>query len=259
MVVVITGASGGIGRSVVAKMLSREFKVLALVRNKIGEASLLDYLAKKNVRVYNLYIINADFCDASEIGDALTVLEDYYKEFGEFGAFINCAGCYFKTNNKTKDLNTAVNFTSALKIFYAVKPLMKNEARIIFLVPKIRKIDFILNRSFMNSNLFLINDIINLAKNGDNLNYYFYSPRQSSTNFYSKNTKGFLSVIGAVRKGFSMPPEYSAEQIVHIALRKEYSGVSGGFYFDNKIEQIPKVFYNKKFKELADKFSLSKL
>ncbi|MBO4569959.1 MAG: SDR family NAD(P)-dependent oxidoreductase [Clostridia bacterium] len=259
MVVVITGASGGIGRSVVAKMLSREFKVLALVKNKIGEASLLDYLAKKNVRVYNLYLICADFCDASAIGDALTCLEDFYKEFGEFGAFINCAGCYFKANNKTKDLNTSVNFTSALKIFYGVKPLMKNEARVIFLVPRIRKFDFVLNKPFMISNLFLINDIINLAKKGDNLNYYFYSPRQSNTNFYSKNARGVLAVIGAVRKGFSMPPEYSAEQIVHIALRKEYAGVSGGFYFDNKIMTIPRVFDNKKFKELADKFSLSKL
>lgn len=69
------------------------------------------------------------------------------------------------------------------------------------------------------------------------------SPRPSTTDFYIKNTIGLRQKMGFVRKMFSLPPEYTAEQITILATRPEYANESGTLYRDLHPVALPADFF----------------
>ena len=99
---------------------------------------------------------------------------------------------------------------------------------------------------------------ISFNKNNNNFGVFLFVPKVSTTDFYTKYTFGIFSKEGSLKKMFSMPPEYSAEQIVLLASRPEYSDVKVGLYKGLASQKIPKVFFKtykdgKKYKETVDR------
>ena len=264
MVAVVTGAGSGIGMCSVAKLLLRDYVVIAWVKNNLGEVGLLENMARKNIRVHKLYIIKADFCEQSQLNLAISETKQILKKYGnEIDVFINCAGVYSQTQFKPKsstDIHTTVNFLVPIQILNAFEGFLKNGSRAIFLFPSLFKFTYFVGKnsytnfkkSYFNSKLSLAFYLENLAKSRTYHNIYLFLPRPSTTEFYTKQTTGINLSLGQVRKMFTLPPEYSAEQIVTIATRPEFKYESGGIYKDLKLVPQPKFMSNKKF---TDKLS----
>ena len=269
MIAVVAGASGGIGRSVVSKLLVREFIVFAWVKNKVGEVTLLEYLANANVRVNNLYIICADFCDVTQIytgaDEMAQILSSRaFKKNPKIDVFINCSGCFYSVHPKTgKDLNFQINFEAPILLIKELEKFASIDARAVFLMPNFNSNlrHFQLSnlsgakRSYLTSKLLLLNALKNEIKKGEVFNIYFYCAKPTNTSFYIKNVTGAMEYLGVIRKAFSLPPEFSAEQVVLLATRPEYDGESGCLYYDLKPVPMPKVVYSKKFLAKANKFA----
>ena len=259
MLAVILGASGAIGRSTVAKLLVRDYVVIAFVKDKIGEFSLLDYLAKSNVRVNLLYIFNADFRQEDEISAIINKTEKLAKKFKGISLFVNCAGIYIKPSvNPRQDLNRIINFEVPLKLFFSLTKNMNKDSRAIFIMPDFLRHNSFLqtlsktHKNYLNSKLILMFNLLLWLKSGQNENVYFFIPKKTNSQFFVKNVTGLKRILGQIRNIFSFPPEFSAEQIITVATRKEFDGESGGIYYNLKPVPAPKFIQNKKF---AEKFN----
>ena len=88
MVAVVTGAGSGIGMCSVAKLLLRDYVVIAWVKNSLGEVGLLENMARKNIRVHKLYIIKADFCEQSQLNLAISETKQILKKYGNHNIVI---------------------------------------------------------------------------------------------------------------------------------------------------------------------------
>lgn len=268
MLAVITGAGSGIGRATVAKMLIRDYVVVAWVKNMLGELSLLEAMARKDVRVHNLYIVRADFCDLTQVEEAITETKNICDHIHQvIDVFINCAAVYTQTNFKAKggkDVHFLVNFQIPVKLLCAFeKKFSFGSGRAVFLFPNINRQSRDVGRanytnfkkSYINSKCCLAFYLESLARAGQNYNIYLYLPKTSTTDFYIKETVGKELFFGQVKKMFSLPPEYSAEQIVTIATRPEFSNETGGIYRDLKLIPQPRFMRAKGINEKVNCFA----
>lgn len=121
-VVVITGAAGGMGRAITARLVKDNFQIIALDINESG----LEKLA--NDFPSSIFPLKVDLTDAGAISDAFVIVNT---KFGGVDALVNNAGnCYMSEfpNIPSDEFNLqmAVNFSSA---FYcsqeAVKSMLK--------------------------------------------------------------------------------------------------------------------------------------
>ena len=265
MIAVVTGAGSGIGLSCVAKLLIRDYIVIALVKNKLGEERLLSSLALKNIRVHKLYIFSADFENVNQVQEMINECKNVIEGCGnKLDVFINCAGIYSSLNfkaNSGNEIHMVINFLTPIKILKELSNYLNNSvnARVVFLFPNLNKNSSCFGKNsnnfkkeFYNSKLCLALYLHELSKKCENYNIYLFMPRPSTTDFYIKNTSGYVSSLGLLRKMFSLPPEYSAEQIIMLATRPEFSNESGALYKELKPVPLPKYMYNKK---LIQKFN----
>lgn len=269
MLAVITGAGSGIGRASVAKMLIRDYVVVAWVKNMLGEVSLLETLARKGIRVHKLYIVRADFCDIAQVESAITETKNICEEVNQsIDVFINCAGIYSQINFKAKggtDIHFLVNFQVPVKLLSAFEGLLKksHKGRAVFLFPNINCQSRIIGKSnytnfkksYINSKCCLAFYLESLARAGQSYNIYLYLPKTSTTDFFIKETIGAELFWGQVKKMFSLPPEYSAEQIVTIATRPEFADETGGIYHDMKLIPQPRFMFAKGINEKVNCFA----
>ena len=262
MLGIVAGASGAIGRSVVGKLLIRDYTVLALVRNKIGEFTLLDYLANNNIRVNQLYIFNADFLHDDELNLAISQLKKHAKKFKGADIFINCAGIYTSVKKKSMpDVNLLVNYIKPVQLFLQIEPLMKPNARVVFLLPKFSNIKSpCISKTklrFLRSKLILYYSLKHWIKKGQKENVYFYIPKITTSDFFIKNVSGKEHFWGQIRNFFGFPPEFSAEQIITIATRNEFDEESGAVYYNLSPISLSEHLYNKKLKKQANEMMLN--
>ena len=269
MLAVVTGAGSGIGLACVAKFLLRDYYVVALVHNGRGEDRLLDSLAQKNIRANRLFIVHADFYYPTEVDAAIKEIENIMHTSGlKINCLINCAGVYSQIGHMLKDgeeIHAMVNFIAPIIIINAIKKhFIKSGARIFCVIPDFRRslINFHLKNGFkyayLKSKLDLATNAIMLKQNGSTFSVFLFVPSRSTTDFYTKHTYGVFSKEGSLKKMFSMPPEYSAEQIVLLASRPEYNGVNVGLYKGLTSQKMPKAFFKtykdgKKYKETVDR------
>ena len=121
-VVVITGAAGGMGRAITARLVKDNFQIIALDINESGLEKLTDDFPS------SIFPYKVDLTDAAAISDAFMTVNT---KFGGVDALVNNAGnCYMSEfpniSSDEFNLQMAVNFSSA---FYcsqeAVKSMLK--------------------------------------------------------------------------------------------------------------------------------------
>lgn len=255
MVAVVTGAGSGIGLRCVEKLLLRDYIVVAWVKNKVDEELMLADLALKNIRVHRLYVVHADFIDLSSVTEATRETLELLGDLNSgLDAFINCAGVFSGKNftpHAENEEQKIVNLQAPLVLLnsLSVELEKRTNSRAIFVVadklkPKItpNKVNTF-TRAYYFSKTELARALTSLAKKGTNYGILMVSPRPSTTDFYIKNTIGLRQKMGFVRKMFSLPPEYTAEQITILATRPEYANESGTLYRDLRPVALPADFF----------------
>jgi 3-oxoacyl-[acyl-carrier protein] reductase len=88
-VVIITGATGGIGGDIVAEFLREKAIVVCLIRNELKMEEFKSNLIKEDIPVNNLYSYK---CDLLNYDDIVKSVGDINKKFGKVNSLVNCAG-----------------------------------------------------------------------------------------------------------------------------------------------------------------------
>jgi short-subunit dehydrogenase len=74
---VVAGASGAVGEGIVAELLEKGYKVIAIVRNKAKEDLLKSFLSENEVQTQSLICINNTFDNEQEINQLTKQLLNY--------------------------------------------------------------------------------------------------------------------------------------------------------------------------------------
>jgi 3-oxoacyl-[acyl-carrier protein] reductase len=88
-VIIITGATGGIGGDIVAEFLREKAIAVCLIRNKLKMEKLKSKLIEEDVPVKNLYSYKCDLLNYDEI---VKTVGDINKKFSKVNSLVNCAG-----------------------------------------------------------------------------------------------------------------------------------------------------------------------
>ena len=88
-VVIITGATGGIGGDIAAEFLKEKAIVLCLFRNELKMEQFKSNLKEGDIPVKNLYSYKCDLLDYREI---VKTVGDINKKFNKVNTLVNCAG-----------------------------------------------------------------------------------------------------------------------------------------------------------------------
>lgn len=88
-IILITGATGGIGRAITAAFLNEGAQVQAVYRNEDRFTQLCNWLGENKTDTAALSGIQADLLSYSDIHQTV---EETVKEFGRIDVLVNCAG-----------------------------------------------------------------------------------------------------------------------------------------------------------------------
>ena len=88
-VVIITGATGGIGGDIVAEFLREKAIAVCLIRNELKMEEFKSNLIKEDIPLKNLYSYKCDLLNYDEI---VKSVGDINKKFGKVNSLVNCAG-----------------------------------------------------------------------------------------------------------------------------------------------------------------------
>jgi 3-oxoacyl-[acyl-carrier protein] reductase len=88
-VVIITGATGGIGGDIAAEFLKEKAIVVCLFRNELKMKQFKSKLKEDNISLSNLYSYKCDLLDYREIVKTITEINN---KFNKVNTLVNCAG-----------------------------------------------------------------------------------------------------------------------------------------------------------------------
>ena len=130
-IVILTGATGGIGKQICADFLLEGAIVIVVYRNDDKLKTLIKYLSKLKLNITKVYPVKTDVLKKSEID--LCVKEVLLK-FSRIDVLINCAGASFECSFAILDENIIehminINLKSPMLFSQAVlKPMFKQKS-----------------------------------------------------------------------------------------------------------------------------------
>ena len=122
-VVIVTGASRGIGREIAKALVKEEYKVIANYNKSVEQANLLKEELEK--QGYNIDLVKADI---SKWGECKKLVDYAIEKYGQIDILINNAGIsQIKEFTKLteEDWNMMIN-TNLNSVFYMTKEVVEN-------------------------------------------------------------------------------------------------------------------------------------
>tara|TARA_B110000305_G_scaffold137228_1_gene153168 strand:- start:198 stop:953 length:756 start_codon:yes stop_codon:yes gene_type:complete len=125
-VVIITGATGGIGGEIAIEFLKEKSIVICLYRNEFKMEKFKSELAEKNISIKNLHGYKCDLLDYIEISNTI---KKVYNKFKKINVLTNCAGFTkeypFALLNESEISHTIdINLKSPMMITHAILKIM---------------------------------------------------------------------------------------------------------------------------------------
>ncbi|MBQ7453416.1 MAG: hypothetical protein IJS68_04070, partial [Clostridia bacterium] len=159
--------------------------------------------------------------------------------------------------NTKREIHFMVNYDAPLLLMRALcDKFSPTGARIICLIPNFnhKHLWWYAKRGFKyayyKSKFDLANYFLSNHDMLGNTHVYLYVPKRATTDFFLKNTIGYENKQGRFLRYFSLPPEYSAEQIVLLSTRPELEEPTCHFYSGLSAVKTPKVFLRKPLKHV---------
>lgn len=128
--VLITGATGGIGRQIVADFLSEGSVVICLIRNEGKMNTLREELSEANYPIHNLHNVKCDILNYDDIQEAVKAI---LKMHSRIDILVNCAGFAIESplalnDQEQIDRMIVLNMTSPIYLCQAVlKPMFRQK------------------------------------------------------------------------------------------------------------------------------------
>jgi NAD(P)-dependent dehydrogenase (short-subunit alcohol dehydrogenase family) len=242
-VVVITGATSGIGEVAADRLAARNHRVVFVARDRArGEATLEHLRAIAGGLEHRVF-----YADLSRVPEMKRVATEIADAEPEIDVLVNNAGALFNTRKVTGDgLETtfALNHMSYFVFSNLLRPRLKSGARIVSTASDAHKgahLDFedlqsargysgyaAYGRSKLCNILFTRELARRLAGTGVTANCLH--PGFVATRF-GDESGGMLSLGIRAAKSFAISPEQGAQTIVHLAVSPDVANASGEYYY----------------------------
>lgn len=254
--VIVTGANSGMGKAISVEMAARGYDVIMLCRNeKRGQQALLEVKEKSRSNAVTLEI-----CDLASFESILQCVSRLKEKYSAIDILINNAGLILTGRQETKEgfeMQIGVNHFGHFLLTQALMPLLENtsESRIVVVssgahkAGKIHFEDLQLTKGYSAfkaysqsklANLLYVKAMAEVLK-GTSITINALHPGAVGTNMGVNRETGFGKGIMKLLGKFFLTPEEGARTTVYLAVSPDVKGLSGGYYYKEKLSKISKI------------------
>lgn len=269
--VVVTGANSGMGKAIAVEMAKRGYEVIMLCRDeKRGHAAL-----REVKKLSGSTSVSLELCDLASFESILRCTKRLSEKYEWIDCMINNAGVILTKRYETEDgfeMQIGVNHFGHFLLTKELLPLIKNasEGRIVVVssgahkVGKIHFDDLQLTKGYHAFKAYAQSKLANLlyvkamaeVLKGTGITINALHPGAVGTNMGVNRETGFGKGIMSVLSKFFLSPEEGAQTSVYLAVSPDVKGLSGGYYYKQKLAKTAKIAQNKevilKFYQLSN-------
>jgi NAD(P)-dependent dehydrogenase (short-subunit alcohol dehydrogenase family) len=245
-VVVITGATSGIGEVAADRLAAKGFRIVFVARDRArGEETLKHLRAIAGGMEHRAF-----YADLSRLEDMKRVAAEIADAEPEIDVLVNNAGALFNSRKVTEDgleMTFALNHMSYFVVTNLLRPHLKAGARIVSTASDAHKgahLDFAdlqSSRGFSGFAVYGRSKLCNilftreLARRleGTEITANSLHPGFVATRF-GDHSGGMMSLAVRVAKNFALTPEQGAETIVHLATSPDVAGTTGAYFYKSR-------------------------
>jgi NAD(P)-dependent dehydrogenase (short-subunit alcohol dehydrogenase family) len=276
--VLITGANSGIGKAISIEMALKGYEVIMLCRNE-----------KRGIEAFNEVVershskqVTLEICDLSSFESILTSASKLKATYEHIDVIVNNAGLIVTKRQVTQEgfeMQLGVNHFGHFLLVRELLPLIKEstEGRIVVVssgahkIGKIHFDDLQLEKSYTAFKAYSQSKLANLlyakalAKQLKefNISVNALHPGAVGTNMGVDRETGFGKGLMKILSHFFITPEEGARTAVYLAISPEVNGLSGGYYYKQKLAPVSKAGENseliQRFYELSEKLVKEKI
>ena len=263
-IVLITGATGGIGKAAATELAKQQFTVIIHGRNQERIQQVCEEIKMTTGNKKVDYLV----ADLFLIKETKQLIHAFKEKYSRLDILINNAGGLMSNERENTsegiEKTIAVNVITPFLLMNGLMDLLKAspDARIINVSSNSHKLnakpdmnDIQLEkgyhplRSYGNSKLFLIWISQYLAKDlkkqgFDHVKVNTLHPGAVATNFGVKSNLGtFMNTLAKMMRPFFRTPEKGADTIVYLATSKEIEKVSGKYFVNRKQAVVTEKYH----------------
>ncbi|WP_343631790.1 SDR family oxidoreductase [Fluviicola sp.] len=263
-IVLITGATGGIGKAAAMELAKKQFTVIIHGRNKAKTQQVCEEIRMITGNSKVDYLV----ADLFLIAETKQLIREFKEKYERLDVLINNAGGLMSNERENTaegiEKTIAVNLFAPFLLMNGLSNLLKAspEARIINVSSNSHKLnakpDFtdlqLVNgynplRSYGNSKLFLIWISQYLAKELKeqgigHVTVNTLHPGAVATGFGTNSNLGpFMNTLAKWMRPFFRTPEKGADTIVYLATSEEAQKVSGKYFVNRKQARVTEKYY----------------
>ena len=251
-IVLVTGATNGIGKAAALELAKKSAKVVIVGRNPAKtQATVSEIKLQSGSTAVELLI-----ADLSSMAEVRRLAEEFRQRYARLDVLVNNAGAYFASRQETVDgyeQTFALNHLSYFLLTNLLLDMLKASApaRIVNVSSDAHSAKFnfddlqstqsygsagfgVYGQSKLANILFTYELARRLAGTGVTVNALH--PGVVSTGF-GENNRGLMRVAMKIMHRFAMSPEKGAETITYLASSSEVEGVTGKYWDKSKAIQ----------------------
>lgn len=269
-IVLITGATGGIGKAAAMELAKKQFTIVIHGRNKEKTQQVCEEIRMATGNKQIDYLV----ADLFLVREAKRMVHEFKEKYKRLDVLINNAGGLMSNEREDTaegiEKTIAVNLLAPFSLMNDLLSLLKDspDGRIINVSSNSHKLnakpDFtdleLKNgynplRSYGNSKLFLIWVSRYLAKDlkergMDHVTVNTLHPGAVATNFGVKSNLGpFMNTLAKMMRPFFRTPEKGADTIVYLASSGKLKAVSGKYFVNRKQSAVTEKYYTSEREE----------
>lgn len=264
-IVLITGATGGIGKAAAMELAKKQFTVVIHGRNREKTHQVCEEIRRISGNSKVDYLV----ADLFLVRETKQLLREFKEKYSRLDILVNNAGGLMSNERENTaegiEKTIAINLLAPFLLSNGLLDLLKAspDARIINVASNSHKLnakpdmnDIQLEtgynplRSYGNSKLFLIWISQYLAKDlkkqgFDHVKVNTLHPGAVATNFGVKSNLGpFMNTLAKMMRPFFRTPEKGADTIVYLATSKEVAKVSGKYFVNRKQAKVTEKYFS---------------
>lgn len=256
-IIIITGATDGIGKSTEQRLLEMGHFIIILARN-----------VEKAKKIYNSYQDKAEiiYCDLSSLSTIKSAVSSIKKHSQQIDVLINNAGCISPTREVTKDgfeKMFAINYLGhVLLTKLLIDKLILSNSRVINVSSQAYKSSKLILNDLQAEKSFSITTTYGNSKlcqlyftkelhnrfNKKGLTSYALHPGVIGSSFGDSIT-GLNKLLWVIAKPFLRSPENGAKTSVYLATENSIEKLSGKYFINSKPKSLSPKATNKKLQK----------